>query len=329
MAQALLQALQKNHGEEPLRIHALAPPHLIDLLACMPQIEQTIESPLQHGRLNLKAMFKTAQDLKKESYARAYVLPNSWKSALIPFLARIPQRIGWLGECRHGLLTDWKVLNKTVYPTMLARFLALGEPAGTNASELPRPLLQLPNSAASAIESHSQETLPILALCPGAEFGAAKQWPASHFAKLIQHFAHEQKTHRIILLGAASDQTMAHEITRLSQSEAKADVVQNLCGKTTLQQALAWLSKAHMVVTNDSGLMHMAAAINKPLVAVYGPTDPGFTPPLGNPQCTRILKLQLPCQPCFQRQCPLGHLACLNHLAPEQVIAAIHSIELN
>jgi heptosyltransferase-2 len=244
------------------------------------------------------------------------VLPNSLKSALVPFLAGIPRRVGFTGESRYGLINVRHDLDKQALPLMVERFAQLAEAPGTPP---PRPI---PTPRLRSTAADREKTLAALgftrppklvAFCPGAEYGPAKRWPAAHFAELARRFA--GAGYAVWLFGSPKDHAVAEEIVSLAPGLAR-----NLCGATSLAQAVDLLALADLVVCNDSGLMHVAAALCRPLVALYGSSSPGFTPPLSGQ--ADILSLQLDCSPCFKRECPLGHLDCLVKLTPEQVFAA-------
>lgn len=299
-----------------LQLDALAPRWVAPVLQRMPEIGQVIDNPFAHGELSLKARYGLARRLAQADYRRAYILPNSLKSALIPALASIPERIGFTGESRYGLINRRHTLDEAALPQMAERFAQLAEAPG---SLLPRPL-QLPRLSSS--HAQQTETLNALALerpdkvavfCPGAEFGPAKRWPARHFATLADELA--QRGYAVWLLGSPKDTAVGDEIVKLARSAPK-----NLCGNTSLTQAIDLIAACSVVVCNDSGLMHVAAALDRPLVAVYGSSSPGFTPPLS--ARAQILSLKLACSPCFKRECPLGHLDCLNKLEPQRVLAA-------
>jgi len=316
MSQVLLKLIKAQHPQSPIDV--IAPPHSAPLLARMPEVRQFIPLPIGHGQLALKTRYDMAKSLCASAYQQAYVLPNSFKSALIPFLANIPKRTGWLGECRFGLLNDVRFLDKSALPLMIQRFAALAFPARAPLpATLPWPALQVDAAVVdSTLEAVglSKPNAPILALCPGAEFGPAKRWPAYHYAqvakeKLVQGY-------EVWLLGSPKEQSDAAEIMAITDQRCV-----DLTGKTSLAQAIDLLSLASIVVSNDSGLMHIAAALQRPLVVLYGSSSPGFTPPLSDK--VEILSLHLPCSPCFKRECPLGHLKCLVDLMPEQVLAAM------
>ncbi len=315
MAQVLFMRLHEyNPG---LRLDALAPRWVAPVLQRMPEIDQIIDNPFAHGELSLASRYRLARRLAQGGYQRAYVLPNSLKSALIPFLAGIPERVGFTGEARYGLINRRHTLDEIALPQMAERFAQLAEPPG---AALPRPL-PLPRLASS--REQQDATLAALGIerpekvavfCPGAEFGPAKRWPARHFATLADELA--RRGYAVWLLGSPKDRVVGDEIVRLATAAAP----NNLCGTTALTQAVDLIAASSFVVCNDSGLMHVAAALGRPLVAVYGSSSPGFTPPLS--KRAQIISLKLECSPCFKRECPLGHLDCLNKLEPQRVLDA-------
>jgi len=319
MAQSLFKRLRQLHPAA--EIHVLAPAWSRPLLERMPEVSKAIDMPLGHGRLELAIRWKLGKSLRGR-YRQAILLPNSWKSAIIPFAANIPQRTGWLGEMRYGLLNDARRLDKSWLSMTVQRFVALASDRKTR--ELPEimpPRLTVnPDNAAAAMDElglqHDSSAL-LLALCPGAEYGEAKRWPAEHYAALARQ--HIQEGGQVWLFGSDKDLPVCDEITAIA-----GEACHNLAGRTSLAQATDLLSLADLVVSNDSGLMHVAAALDRPLVAIYGSSDPGFTPPLNKQH--RILDLGLDCSPCFKRECPLGHLNCLRNITVEQVSAALTEV---
>ena len=282
----------------------------------MPEIDEVIASPFRHGELNLRQRRRLGRKLAAHRYDQAIVLPNSWKSALIPFFARIPLRTGFVGEMRFGLLNDCRTLNKLEFPLMVERFALLGEERRTSLKRpLATPGLRWSASGREAVlkKLGLDAKKPVAVFCPGAEYGPAKRWPPNYFAELARQLQGEG--HQIWLVGSPNDAPICEEIQRLGGGAV------NLCGKTTLDEAIDLLSCASLVVSNDSGLMHIAAALNKPLYALYGSSSPGFTPPLSDR--AQVIKLELPCSPCFQRVCPLKHFNCMMQLTPEKVLAKI------
>ena len=315
MAQPLFRRL---HQYTPgLQLDALAPPWVVPVLERMPEISRIVASPFAHGELALAARYRLARTLAQGGYRRAYVLPNSLKSALIPCLAGIPERIGFTGEARYALLNRRHALDTSRLPQMAERFAQLAERSG---AALPLPL---PSPRLSSTPAQQTATLAALQLacaqriavfCPGAEYGPAKRWPERHFAALADELS--ERGYAVWLLGSSKDKAVGEGIVRL----AGAGAVVNLCGSTTLCQAMDLIAAASVVVCNDSGLMHVAAALERPLVAVYGSSSPTFTPPLS--ARAQIISLGLECSPCFARTCPPGHFDCLNQLEPARVLAA-------
>lgn len=324
MAQSLFKALRQQDPQ--LSIDVLAPDWTRPLLDRMPEVRQAHALSVGHGVLGLRERYRIAKTLEAEAYTQAIVLPNSWKSALIPFWAKIPKRSGFLGEARFGLLNDYRILHKAEYPLLIDRFVSLAFVKNTPASDIrsiatklhPR-LENHPSSVLASVEKFAVRDFvqrPILALCPGAEFGASKRWPEKHYAAVAR--AKQKEGWSVWLFGSQKDQPVSATI-QAALEEPGVDFT----GKTNLSEAIDLLSLAKMVLTNDSGLMHIAAALDKPLLAVYGSTDPGFTPPLGI--ASQVLRLGLPCSPCFERECPLGHHRCMQDLGPERVLSALET----
>jgi heptosyltransferase-2 len=319
ISQVLLQLLKQQ--QPAANIDYLAPPWTLPLLARMPEVRQGILNPFGHGTLQLGARRQLGLGLRSGRYDRALVLPNSWKSALPPWFAGIPRRTGFRGEARWGLLNDLRTLDPQALPQMADRFAALAFHAGTKLPPLPRPALH------STIEQQQQllarlgidATKPAVAFCPGAEYGPAKRWPERHFAALARRLA--DRGYTIWLIGSPKDHAVAETIAQDAPG-----LCTNLCGKTDIAEATDLLAAAKLVVTNDSGLMHVAAAVGRPVIALYGSSSPLFTPPLSAD--ARIVTLNLECSPCFKRVCPLDHLNCLNDLSPERVFAEIDFAKL-
>jgi len=279
----------------------------------MAQVRRTLASPFGHGDLKLGERRRFAAALPR--YDQAFILPNSLKSALVPWFAGIPRRTGWRGEWRYGLLNDLRTLDEAALPLIAERFAALAQPAGEALQRpLPEPRLAVDpakREAALARFALAAEA-PILALAPGAEYGPAKRWPARHFAAIAR--THVRQGYQVWLFGSANDRDATAEVASLAGAP-----VTDLAGRTSLDEAIDLLSLAARVVTNDSGLMHVAAALERPLAAVFGSSSPGYTPPLS--ARARVISLHLDCSPCFERTCPLGHTNCLEKLEPAQVAA--------
>ena len=314
MTQSLCAALQQRHAHATIDV--FAPSWSAAVIERMPGVNQAIAHELGHGQLQLARRRQLARMLKQSNYDQAIVIPGSWKSALIPWLARIPCRTGYRREMRYGLLNDMRRLDKKQQPLMIQRLLALSKPAKTT-TDIPiiEPRLNTQDPL-GAMERHAlanQHQQPILAICPGAEFGVSKQWPAAHFAAVAK--AKLALGWQVWLFGSPNDLDIATHINALCNDQCV-----NLAGQTNLGDAVDLLSMAALVVTNDSGLMHVACALGCHVVAVYGSTSATFTPPLSSKAV--VVSLSLPCQPCFKRECTLSHHDCMNTLTPEHVLQA-------
>ena len=317
MSEPLLRQIAA-HDQRPVDV--LAPPWVAPVFERMPGVGKVIAAPFVHGKLDLVGRWHVGQLLKEQGYRSAYVLPNSLKSALPIAFAGIPHRIGFTGECRYGLLNQRHTLDKQALPRMVDRFLALAPNAGaTRTAEADIPALRVtPNAFADVCQRLGLAREARLAvLCPGAEYGPAKRWPAEHFATLARVLAEQGWT--VWTVGSNKDQPIGESIQVLSNGTAI-----NLCGRTQLADAIDLLSGADVVVTNDSGLMHVAAALQRPLAALYGSSSPEFTPPLA--QRVAILQHPVPCSPCFARTCRYEHLDCLTQLQPQRVLDAIQTL---
>ena len=286
----------------------------------MPEINQALVNPFPHGALNIRERYRLGVVLRAAKYDQAIVLPNSLKSALVPFFARIPLRTGFIGEMRYGLLNDARKLDKTLLPLMVERFAQLAEAPG---SSIPRPLADPRLSITQAQRDATLNKLglslaqPVAVFCPGAEYGPAKRWPVAYFAETARRL--QAEGYAVWLIGSNKDRDVAEEIVTLSNETSR-----NLCGSTDLNDAIALLSVATLVISNDSGLMHLAAALDRPMLALFGSSSPQFTPPLSAQ--AQVVKLDIECSPCFKRVCPLGHFNCMNQLTPDVIWQKVQSV---
>ena len=314
MSQSLIMRLK---AQQPAGVvDVLAPPWVAGVVERMPEVSEILTLPFKHGELDLSGRWRLGRQLRQRDYDRAYVLPNSWKAGIVPLAAGIPRRIGYLGEARYGLINELQRLDPKRLPTTVARFAALAGPLEADGDyPLPR-LRSLPDDQHRALRDLGldESAGPVLALCPGAEYGPAKRWPAAHFAELARTMA--ARGWQVWLFGSARDRDVTQAVVAASGTDCR-----DLAGRTTLSVACDLLALADAVVTNDSGLMHMAAALDRPLVSLYGSSDPAFTPPLH--PAARVLSLGLECSPCFERVCPLGHTRCLVDLPVDQVLDAL------
>jgi heptosyltransferase-2 len=316
MAQPLLSLVRQ--GDVSGTIDVLAPPHVGPVFEAMSEVDAVTIAPNVHGKLQLSARLALARRLRAARYDRCIVLPNSLKSALVPWLARIPMRIGHRGESRYVLINRRHDPAPGETPPMVEFYAQLAPGTRAPGAAVPNPVLaRNPVREAVVREHHGIDPdAPLIVLCPGAEFGPAKRWPTRHFAALAAMIASEWPEASIVLLGSAKERALATEIGALS-----GQMLLNLCGETSLAEALALLAQASAVVSNDSGLMHVAAAYARPQVAIFGSSSPRHTPPRSTR--ARVEWLRLECSPCFQRECPLGHTNCLNQISPAAVFDSL------
>lgn len=323
MAQSLFKVLKQRNPH--VRLDVLASPWTLPLLARMPEVDNTIEMPLGHGALDFGTRRKLGEFLSGIGYEQAIILPNSFKSALVPAFAGIPERTGWRGEMRYFLINDIRLLSKRRYPKMVQRYLALAYPPDAVLPEnYPRPALRVDPLAVPQLLTKFalSDQRPVLILCPGAEFGPSKRWPEAYFAQVAAEKIAEGW--QVWLMGSAKDQPVAQSICDQVPQTSR-DQCFNLAGVTRLDEAIDLMSTASAVVSNDSGLMHIAAALGRPLVVLYGSTSPDFTPPLSDD--VMILSNKIECAPCFKRECPKVHHKCLKDLMPQQVLAALNALD--
>ena len=315
MAQSLFMTLKNDNPQ--CQIDVLAPAWSLPLLERMPEVTKGIIMPLIHGQLGLVERWQLGKQLRTSQYDQAIVLPNSWKSAIAPFFAHIPLRTGYLGEMRWGLLNNPRKLDKKKLSMTVQRFVSLGlEKNKKQPPDYLIPVLKIKENDRQAVIKKFQ--LPssgkVLALCPGAEYGSAKRWPAEHYAELAKQKIAQNWS--VWIFGSDKDTSVAKQINQLT---AKTCI--DFSGKTTLAEAIDLMSLTDTIVTNDSGLMHIGAALDKKVIAIYGSSDPNFTPPLNDK--AKIINLNLACSPCFKRECPLEHKHCLTDISPQQVLAKI------
>jgi heptosyltransferase-2 len=309
-------------------------PWVAPVFRAMPQVTAVIELPFQHGGLQWQARRELGRRLRGQ-FDCAYVLPNSAKSALIPFFARIPVRVGYQGEMRWGLLNRrLPSPAKSQRPPMVPFYTALADVAVLPGASVygvsqvrAQPRLRVSaEHVAAVLAANGLQTGQFIVFAPGAEFGSAKRWPAAHFSRLAQLLPVP-----VVLLGSGKELPLCETIVH-SSSGSVASRLHNLAGKTSLEDAFALISSAQAVVSNDSGLMHVAAGLGVPQVALFGSSSPLHTPPLN--ESARVVWLKqdehylpaLDCAPCFQRECPLGHTRCLNDISPERVLALIENL---
>jgi heptosyltransferase-2 len=307
MAEALYQVLK---NQKDCHITVLAPQSIADIHQRMSTVDNIIVHQLPRKKLSFLARYRLAKTLRPYQFDAAFILPNSWKSALIPWLAKIPVRIGWLGEMRYGLLTQHKKLDKTSYPMMVSRYLALAN------WQLTKEIYQTPRLYPDQLPLERQlKKQKIIALCPGAAYGSSKRWPIKYYGEVANKLI--KQNHQIYLFGGPNDADTCDKINQLTKNSCM-----NLAGKTSLPKMVDIMANVDHVITNDTGLMHVAAALQKPLIAIFGSSSPGFTPPLYG-DAIILSKDNLACKPCFARECPLGDLKCLHDITPQTVLQNI------
>lgn len=314
MAQPLLRLLHDKHPERPIDV--LAPGWVAPVWRAMREVDTVLEAPFRHGALQLRERRDYAKMLKQRGYADAYVLPNTLKFALIPWLAGIPRRVGYKGEMRYGLLNVIHHDNRDAPRPMVSFYAALAEAPRDEVpppSALPRPSLSVSQERMEEVMSRVGLRIdqPLVVFAPGAEFGSAKRWPTTHFAALAKTIQRERGDVQIALMGSGKDKEVCDEIVALAPG------VHSLAGVTKLDEAVALIARADAMVSNDSGLLHIASALNRPIVAIYGPTDPNHAPPFSD--VAKSLYLGIECAPCKQRECPLGHHRCMKEISAEMV----------
>jgi heptosyltransferase-2 len=321
MAQSLFISLHRQNPDSAVDV--VAPAWSVELLGRMPEIRKAYTLDVAHGELGLRKRRSLAQQLKSNRYRRAIVLPRSFKSALLPYWAGIPLRTGFKSELRYGLLNDLRTLSPELNQTV-KRFVALGMEPGVSPTlmECPQPRLQISagNVQKLITELNLKTDKPVIGLMPGAEYGAAKQWPIEYFAELAAKFLQEGCA--VWIFGSGKEFDLGQRIALINPRE-----IINLCSRTRLVDAIDLIARLTAAVSNDSGLMHIAAAVETPLVALYGSSDPGFTPPLTNRVDIQYLALE--CSPCFDRVCRYGHYRCLRDISVQRVFEAVQTLVIN
>ncbi len=310
MAQSLFMSLKQHNPAA--EIDVVAPAWSVPLLARMPQVNQAVTLEVGHGKLGLLRRFSLGRSLAERRYDRAIVLPRSFKSALVPFFAGAKIRTGYRGEMRYGLLNDIRSLDKQILQQTVQRYVALGESREARLPP-PVPLPQLridpDNQKRVCQKLRLTDERPIVGLMPGAEYGPAKCWPVENFAKLARSL--NDKGIEVWIFGSGKERALADKIVDIAPQ------ARNLCGQTQLEDVVDLMALTQAVVSNDSGLMHVACASGTRVIGIYGSSNPKYTPPLS--EDAKVVYLGLACSPCFERICPLGHTDCLTKIAFENV----------
>jgi heptosyltransferase-2 len=314
MAQALFKLLKARRPETALDV--LAPAWSLPIIARMPEIRKGVVLPAGHGEVALRKRWRLGRSLKAEGYRQAIILPRSLKAALIPWFAGIPTRTGFRGEMRFRLINDMHEFDEHRLDQTVKRFLALGLPPDEALPGVPRPELRVSGEHQRAVIERLglSGDRPVIAMMPGAEYGPAKCWPLEHFTALAEMLSRDG--YAVWVLGSVRDNASGEAV-------AAGGHAVNLCGRTELEDVIDLLGFCEQAVCNDSGLMHVAAAVGTRVVALYGSTSPDFTPPLTENAVLHYLGIE--CSPCFQRECPLGHFRCMREILPAAVLAGIRA----
>ena len=319
LAQSLFKTLKANQPD--CVIDVAAPAWTLPLLERMPEVSNKIALPFKHGELAFWQRIQFGKSLKNAGYSQAIILTNSFKSALLPWAAGIPKRTSFLGEIRYGLINDIRTLDKTKLKKTVERFVTLGlDNDASLPKTIPKPHLNSASEAAWILASGLDildNKSKILGLCPGAEYGEAKRWPAKYYAEVANDAL--KSGWQVLLFGSDKDVPVTSHINHLTLNKCV-----DLGGKTKLGEAIDLMSLCDTVISNDSGLMHVAAALDRKLIAIFGSSNPYHTPPMSTNAVIEYLGLD--CSPCFKRECPLEHLNCLNMIKP---ITVSQHIQIN
>jgi heptosyltransferase-2 len=310
MAQSLFKLLEQQSPQDSIDV--VAPGWSLPILQRMPEVREAHALNVGHGEGGLSKRYQLGKKLRTQNYLQAIVLPRSYKSALVPFFAKIPRRTGFRGEFRFGILNDIRAFDSKTLDQTVKRFSYLGLEQNSDKARVYQPSLNVDkeNAQRCMTELDLDSDKFTVALLPGAEYGPAKQWPASHFGDLIKKI--DQAGAQAWLIGSAKDREIAQQMIELGGGAGV-----NLCGNTQLVDAVDLIAQADVAVTNDSGLMHIASAVGTRVIAIYGSSSPEFTPPLTNDAVINWLRLD--CSPCFQRHCKFGHYNCLNQISVESI----------
>lgn len=320
LAQSLFTTLKQQNPN--CQLDVAAPAWTLQLLAHMPEVTNAIALPFKHGEFAFWERIRFGKSLRQAAYTQAIILTNSLKSAILPFAANIPRRTGFLGEMRFGLINDIRPLDKAKLPRTVDRFVTLGLAKNAKLpSTLPNPklLANHENALATLAKiSHHKPSQKVLGLCPGAEYGESKRWPIEYYAEAAK--AALAKGWEVWLFGSEKDVPYTKQINQRTDNHCL-----DLGGKTKLGEAIDLMALCDTFISNDSGLMHVAAALDKNLIAIFGSSTPHHTPPMSDK--SHIEYLGLPCSPCFERTCPLKNpdeqMQCLKKITPESVIHLI------
>jgi heptosyltransferase-2 len=273
--------------------------------------------PVVHGKFGFSIRYRLGRSLKARNYSHAIILPRSWKSALLPYFAAVPVRTGYKGEMRYGLVNDIRLLDKSVLTQTVQRYVAHAYDSNpANRPETPFPSLSVDKANTEHLLNELGLNLsrPVIGIMPGAEYGPAKQWPAEYYADLTSMLV--ESGNQVWVFGSGKEAALAETIVSNVPENAY-----NLCGRTELADVVDLVACTEQVVTNDSGLMHVAAAVGVRVNVIYGSSTPIYTPPLTNN--ADVFYKGLSCSPCFDRHCRFKHYKCLTDIQPREVMQKI------
>lgn len=321
----LIKVIKNQYPEADIDV--LAHERIACVYEMMPEVNQIHGANNEKSKLNFWTRVQIARKISKQNYTHAYIINNAWKHALIPFLARIPNRIGWLGEFRFILVNQWRLLNKKMFPDMLSKLSSLGLPKNKQLEvhymrEQLYPKLQANKQNQFKILTNLglhqslSSNKPIVAISPGSDNGTSKRWPATKYAFLIQKLI--KINCEVWIFGSPKEKNLSDYIM---QHTGKSDSIHNLTGRTNLDEALDILGLCNVAVCNDSGLLHASAALGLGVVAIYGPTSENFAPPLTVNKA--VITEDVKCRPCNQHECPFGHHACMETIEVDRVLSKV------
>lgn len=308
-------------------IAVLTPEKLADIWQLVPEVDEVIPFPSPKGRGLLRAIrgvgdvFRVAKKIRGMGFTAGAIFPNSIRTALEMWLARIPTRIGFAGHGRRSFFLTTVVAKEEALPAtapgrhQVHLYLHLADALVGGAIDSGTDLeCAADNRANPAVGGRYQ-----IAVCPGAEYGPAKRWIPARFAEVIQTISASNDV-RWIVVGTAKDGVVADDI--LAECGTKPQI-ENLCGKTSLQELIAALRECDALVTNDTGTMHLAALLGVPTVSIFGSTEPALTGPLGRNHI--VVRRHVECSPCFLRECPID-FRCMNDVDSDSVVSALSRV---
>ncbi len=319
MSVPLIKALAAKYTDKEVLIDVLAPKFLASIYKLCPSVNMVIEHNLQHKKINLLHVIAQARYIKLQNYHTVYILPNSFKSLLIPLFAGIKHKIAYEGEFPRKMFLGVALANHAKKLAMVKHYYALADLDIVKQAEL-YPKLNLDTPEHGRLSQHTLNMFGLkrsyVAIAIGAEYGKAKQWPLDKFVQLIKLIL-TQTDMQIVLVGSVKEKNDSDILCNQVQDAR----LINLCGQTSLEQVIYVVGEAYKLITHDSGLMHIACAIGTDVVAIYGSTSPFYTPPLSD--SSKYIWLNLSCSPCFDRTCKFDHYKCLNDISPIQVFEKI------